>query len=103
MLFSGYSQGILRFAGYYASRLSWGGVASTLQDFAGVPFTSHLKRTTGPPHNDQRTNAHWLGTSPKWPILATIHPTEWKNLYENVKPQSGSRTWFRHAASPTIR
>jgi IS5 family transposase len=22
------------------------------------------------------------------------------NLYENVKPQSGPRTWFRHAASP---
>ena len=24
-----------------------------------------------------------------------------KNLYENVKPQSGSRKWFRRAASPT--
>ena len=23
------------------------------------------------------------------------------NLYENVKLQSGPRTWFRHAASPT--
>jgi hypothetical protein len=44
--------------------LLWG-VASTPQDFTGVPFTSHLKRTTGPPHNDQRTNAQWLGTSPK--------------------------------------
>jgi hypothetical protein len=30
-----------------------------------------------------------------------IHPSAWKNLYENVKPQSEFRRWFRHAASPT--
>src|SRR5829696_4800017 len=33
--------------------------------------------------------------------LRAIHPSVWKNLYENVKPQSEFRRWFRHAASPT--
>jgi hypothetical protein len=30
-----------------------------------------------------------------------IHQSAWKNLYENVKLQDGSRRWFRRAASPT--
>jgi hypothetical protein len=30
-----------------------------------------------------------------------IHGSSRKNLYEKVEPQSGSRTWFRRAASPT--
>jgi hypothetical protein len=30
------------------------------------------------PHDGQRTTAQWLGTSPKWTIFATIHPTSWK-------------------------
>jgi hypothetical protein len=33
----------------------------------------------------------------------SIHRSTEKNLYDNVKPQSGSRTWFHHAASPIER
>jgi transposase len=36
------------------------------------------------------------------PYLPDFSPIE-RNLYVNVKPQTGSRTWFRHAASPTLR
>ena len=36
-------------------------------------------------------------------VVVLIHPRSQKNLYENVKLQSVSRRWFRHAASPTRR
>jgi SRSO17 transposase len=39
-----------------------------------------------------------LFEEPTEPATAPIE----KNLYVNVKPQSGSRTWFHHAALPTI-
>ena len=42
-----------------------------------------------------------LAEARRCPLMSSIHRSAWKNLYENVKPQSEFRRWFRHVASPT--